>query len=349
MQTQVEAWAHRLSFLAKIARRHTQSSYAGLGMSLQSEWQYLQRTVPRVGTLMAPIEGALRENFFPLLFGGEEITADFRTILGHSVKHGSVGIPDPRLSAEFTYNTSKGASRELVDSLLGGLFLNYVGHRACVHKAGQLARISKRIVKLSNLFKLQEQAGGQEKNRLHRATRNGAWFSSVPHCLNRTELSWEEFWDNLRLRYGLMPQDIPATCEGCGKKFSIEHALSCPKEGLVLPRHNNSAKDWVALGSRAPVSSTITYEPKINSRTVQGERTRAGARQEGGESDGGTDTVGRKVNRVAILVGQPGQVLVPAESRADVSAHGFWKRGTTAMFDIRIVNLDAGSYLRMTS
>ena len=48
------------------------------------------------------------------------------------------------------------------------------------------------------------------------------------------------------------------------------------------------------------------------------------------------------------LVGQPGQVLVPAESRADVSTHGFWKRGTTAMFGIIIVNLDAGSYLRMT-
>ena len=60
------------------------------------------------------------------------------------------------------------------------------------------------------------------------------------------------------------------------------------------------------------------------------------------------DTVGRTVNGADILVGQPGQLVVPAESRADVSAHGFWKRGTTAMFDIRIVNLNAGSYLRMT-
>ena len=145
-----------------------------------------------------------------------------------------------------------------------------------------------------------------------------------------------------------MPQDIPATCNGCGKKFSIEHALSCPKGVLVLARHNNSAKEWGDLGARVLVPSEITYEPKINSRTVQGESTGAGAQQEGGEADGGTETVGLTVNGAARLAGQPGQVVVHAESRADVSAHGFWKRGTTAMFDIRIVNLDAGSYLRMT-
>ena len=81
---------------------------------------------------------------------------------------------------------------------------------------------------------------------------------------------------------------------------------------------------------------------------MQGERTGSRARQEGGEADGGTDTVVRTVSGAAILLGQPGQVVVPAESGADVSAHGFWKRGTTAMFDIRIVNLGTGSYLRMT-
>ena len=45
---------------------------------------------------------------------------------------------------------------------------------------------------------------------------------------------------------------------------------------------------------------------------------------------------------------RPGQVEVPAESRADISAHGFWKQGTTTIFDIRIVNIDAAFYLRMT-
>ena len=59
---------------------------------------------------MGPIEEALREKFFPALFRGEEINTDFWKILGHSVKHGVLGIPDPRFSAESAYNTSKAAS-----------------------------------------------------------------------------------------------------------------------------------------------------------------------------------------------------------------------------------------------
>ena len=55
VKPQVEAWAHGVKVLAKISRRNSHSAYAGLGMLLQSGWQYLQRTVPGVGTLMGPI------------------------------------------------------------------------------------------------------------------------------------------------------------------------------------------------------------------------------------------------------------------------------------------------------
>ena len=127
-----------------------------------------------------------------------------------------------------------------------------------------------RLAELSELFEWQEQAGCQEKNRIHRATRNGAWLSAVPFRLNGMVLSQEEFWDNLCLRYELMPQDIPATCDGCGKKFSIEHALSCLKGGLVLARYDVAANEWGSLGARALVPSAITYKPKINSRIVKG-------------------------------------------------------------------------------
>ena len=59
---------------------------------------------------MGPIEEALREKFFPALFGGEDINNNSQQILSHSVKHGGLGIPDPWLSAESAYNTSKVAS-----------------------------------------------------------------------------------------------------------------------------------------------------------------------------------------------------------------------------------------------
>ena len=96
-----------------------------------------------------------------MLFRGEDITADFRKILGHSVKHGVLGISDPQLSAESAYNTSKAASRELVDSILGGTVLNYIGHSACIRKASQTARLNKRSFELAELFKRQEQARNQ--------------------------------------------------------------------------------------------------------------------------------------------------------------------------------------------
>ena len=59
---------------------------------------------------MDPIEEAIQEKLSPALFGGKDINADIWQILGHSVKHGSLGIPDPRQSAESEYNTSKAAS-----------------------------------------------------------------------------------------------------------------------------------------------------------------------------------------------------------------------------------------------
>ena len=134
----------------------------------------------------------------------------------------------------------------------------------------------------------------------------------------------------------MMPQDIPTTFNGCGKKFSIKHALSCPKVGLVLAQHNDTAKEWGTLGSWSLVSSAISYKPKIKSGTVQGDRTGSGACQDSrivevgavviGESQesGGS---GRIVNRAAVVARTPGHIEVPADSRSDVSVHIFWKWG----------------------
>ena len=183
------------------------------------------------------------------------------------------------MSEDSAYNISKAASGELLYSLLGGSALNYLGHRACVHKASLAERRAKMHIDLGDLAKRKELAEGQDRNRFHIATRNGACLSAVPHRFISTELSQEEFRDKICLRYGLMHQDIPVPCDGCGEKFSIEHALSFPNGGFVMSRHDDAAKEWGALRAWALIPSSITYKPKINIRTVQGETTGDEARQ----------------------------------------------------------------------
>ena len=114
VRPKAEAWDHGVRILYKIEKRYPQSAYSSLGVSLQLKWHNLKRTARRVGYLMGPIKDDLEEAFFPALLGGEEVSADLREILGHSVKLKGLGIPDPQLSAERAYKTSKAASKVLV-------------------------------------------------------------------------------------------------------------------------------------------------------------------------------------------------------------------------------------------
>ena len=60
VRPKVEAWAHRVRTLSKIAKRYPQTACSGLGMFLQLKWKYLRKNVPGVGTIMGLIEDALR-------------------------------------------------------------------------------------------------------------------------------------------------------------------------------------------------------------------------------------------------------------------------------------------------
>jgi len=71
------------------------------------------------------------------------------------------------------------------------------------------------------------------------ASEKGAssWLTSLPieeygFCLHKGA-----FRDALALRYGWSPQQTPMYCV-CGASFTVEHALSCPRGGFPIVRHN---------------------------------------------------------------------------------------------------------------
>ncbi len=73
----------------------------------------------------------------------------------------------------------------------------------------------------------------------------GAWLSVFLNRLNGTDLSADEWRDNVRLRYNHSPLEMPAACDGCGAKMTVEHApLSCKTSGLVHIRHDDVADEW---------------------------------------------------------------------------------------------------------
>ena len=123
-----------------------------------------------------------------------------------------------------------------------------------MRRAIKVVRKKQKHIEMADLAGKKELVVFQWRKRLHRETRNGAWLSAVLHRLNITELYQEEFRENLCVRYGLMPQDIPETCDGCGKRFSVEQALSCPKSGFDLAWHDGDCSTENLLPQPSQVS-----------------------------------------------------------------------------------------------
>ena len=151
-------------------------------------------------------------------------------------------IPYPRLLVERAYKTFKASSEVLVDALPGGTKLKYVSHKRCVIRVSADGQKQQGFLEKAALKRRKELADRAELNSFWRAMENGAWLTAIPHHLNSMELSREEFQDNLLLCYGIVPLNLITDCDGCGKKFSVPHALSCPKGGLFMAWHNDAAK-----------------------------------------------------------------------------------------------------------
>ena len=63
------------------------------------------------------------------------------------------------------------------------------------------------------------------------------WLTSIPLKSCGFRLSKLQFHDAICTRYNFRPADIPRFC-GCGKEFSVNHALTCDVGGYRNMRHD---------------------------------------------------------------------------------------------------------------
>ncbi len=314
LEPQIQKWVEGVKTLAKVARRYPQTAYAGLVQSLQGEWQYLQRVVPETSDAFAPLEEAISRIFLPaLLEEPSENLAPMRALLALSPRQAGLGVASPQLTATTSHESSVKSTGHLANSIKAGDPLDATAYAEIASKNRRecrQVRVKAEVAILEGLCAGMRPAAAR---RLQRSRETGSWITATPDRLNGTELSAEEFRDSLRLRFGLLPSFLPHRCDGCNERFTVEHAMSCKKGGLVVMRHNDVAAEWHHLCAQALQPSAVSDEPLIHT--------------------------GRGVPNA----GNTG-VEAAADSRGDVAAHGFWRRGTTAVFDVRITDTDAPTY-----
>ena len=113
----------------------------------------------------------------------------------------------------------------------------------------------------------------------------------------------------MALRYDWQPSRIPTNCS-CGKKFTVEHAFTCPKGGFPILRHNE-IRDLTA-NLLAEVCHDVSIEPNLQPLTGE-------------------------VLSEPSSIGQDG-------ARLDIAASGCWGgRHERTYFDVRVFNPHAPS------
>ena len=71
------------------------------------------------------------------------------------------------------------------------------------------------------------------------------WLTALPIKDHGFALYKLAFRDALALRYGWQPSHLPLECV-CGLDFTVNHAMNCPRGGLIIQCHNK-LRDLTAI------------------------------------------------------------------------------------------------------
>jgi len=276
LQSKISSWVSSVNNLRPACKLYPQAAYCGLQKSLQMEWQFLQRVCKCPADSFKPLEQAIAD-FISSLF---QHPPPPRQLTSLPVKSAGLSLPNPTTTAQQNYAASIKITNDLVKSIRNRQIFSLLEHSKTASDAKHYMKTERHetnqnqfdaiLDEPSFLQRLPDEISQPEKEKafqqrlLKRATKTGNWLTTMPLTSIQTNLSASEFRDNLHIRYGMTPRDLPEKCDGCSGRFSMYHAFTCRKDGFLIHRHNEIQRELADLAAAAFTPMAIRHEPKIN-------------------------------------------------------------------------------------
>ena len=242
---------------------------------------------------------------------GRNVTENERKIFALPVRFGGLGLLDPTETADHEFQSSL-----KITSNLKNMIVNQERTLESLDEEETKILINRikeeKEKRLTQVFEqLKARSGDVLKRKLGHAREKGAgvWLTCLPIQALDYALNKQYFQDAICERYGWKVPGTPMSC-ACGKRNSPDHALSCPKGGYTIMRHNK-IRDLEASILR-DICKDVKIEPEL--------------------MPVGSRTFGNGTN-------------VAEKARLDVSAIGIWSPMERTFMDVRVVHPDCPSHV----
>jgi len=258
-----------------------------------------------------PLEDVIRMKLIPALTGRPPPNDSERDLLALPARLGGIGMGDPSRRSSEEHAASIQVSNPLKqliskknESYSCDVYAEQINAKAAIHNRRRSQQLKSAILLKPTLPSLL-----QRSMALAQETGASSWLTALPVAEFGFTLHKCAFRDALCLRYGWLPARTPINCD-CGTRFSVEHALSCPKGGFPSIRHNEIRDITANLLSE--VCNNVCIEPHL--QPITGEHLRGASAN---TQDG---------------------------ARLDIAANGLWGgRSERTYFDVRVFNPHAPS------
>ncbi|XP_066916388.1 uncharacterized protein [Clytia hemisphaerica] len=230
----IDDWTQEINLLAEIAATYPQAAYSAYVSSYQHKLTYFLRTIPSISDELKRVDEAVRHRLIPSLTGGRIINDHERVMLSLPPRLGGMGLKI--FSEESTNDHHDSMSATVV---LQNLILQSEADAPDSKSKSRLhnERQQRNQVKLRAFL---DESDDETKRMKETLNQKGVsnWLTVIPTNERGFELTKQELWDAIRIRYNWPLDRMPSIC-ACGSSFDLAHALSCKKGGFVSLRHND--------------------------------------------------------------------------------------------------------------